>query len=324
MISRYVRLAAPLVASAIAATFVVTGARTSTTLAAQMAQTPAAPATPQTGGGQGNRTRAQPADFSDNAGWTRIFDGSTMTGWGADPALWSIVDGAIHITATCEKPVGTVYAVWEEGEVADFMLKAEIKLGGNINSGIQYRAWLSADPNAPQRPGRTGGPAPAGGARAGGAAGAGGGGGRGAAANTTPCPSGAARGTPPSGESQAKWNLGGPQYDFDWNNAYSGQYFEQNMRGIVAYMGEVVEGLPGGRKQLLSNIANVEGVYKKDEWNQVLVVAVGNVMTHFMNGQLMSQFIDNDPATFRSSGKIGIQAQGLGEVNVRNIYLKKL
>jgi hypothetical protein len=44
----------------------------------------------------------------------------------------------------------------------------------------------------------------------------------------------------------------------------------------------------------------------------------------FMNGHLVSVFIDNDPGFFRPSGKIGIEVESTGAYYTRNIWLKRL
>ena len=44
----------------------------------------------------------------------------------------------------------------------------------------------------------------------------------------------------------------------------------------------------------------------------------------FMNGHLMSVFIDNDPTYFRPSGKIGIEVEATGAYYTRNIWLKRM
>jgi hypothetical protein len=44
----------------------------------------------------------------------------------------------------------------------------------------------------------------------------------------------------------------------------------------------------------------------------------------FMNGHLISEFIDNDPDYFRPSGKIGLEVESTGAYFTKNIYLKRL
>jgi len=264
-----------------------------------LAVTPVTSQQPQRGGG--GRPQPDPIDFNEHAGWVPLFDGKTLNGWSGDEN-WKVEDGAIVIESTCEKPTGTVYLVWQGGEPADFELKLEMKGTGNINGGVQYRGWI-----VPPNPGR-------------------GGGGRGQQAE--PCPSGQPRGTPPSAASEAKWNMASPQYDFDAGNRYPGQFYEQATgQGIVAFKGQVVRTEEGKNPRLLATLgdpATIDSYYKPNDWNQEHIVAIGNQMTHLLNGHVMSILIDDDATKFHKSGLIGIEVEATGKLYVRNIWLKKM
>jgi hypothetical protein len=274
-----------------------------------------APPTPGTapnsgrGRGGGGFRQPDPIDFSDHTGWTQMFDGSTLNGWDGDFSYWRVENGAIVTESTCEKPTGTIYLVWKGGEAADFEMKLEMKgEGALVNSGVQYRGAI-----LPPRPAATP------------PAGAPGGRGRGPQG---PCPSGQPRGTPPSRESQAKWDMLGAQFDFDGQNRYTGQYYEQATgRGIIAWRGQVVRTEEGKSPRLLATLGDKDelgGYVKIDDWNQLHIIARGNNMTHIVNGHVMSVLIDDDPTKFRKSGIIGFEIEGTGKINIRNIWLKKL
>ncbi|HJZ76213.1 MAG TPA: DUF1080 domain-containing protein [Vicinamibacterales bacterium] len=255
--------------------------------------------------GGGGFKQPEPIDFNEHDGWTSLFDGKTLNGWSGD-GNWRVEDGAITIESTCEKPTGTVYLVWKGGEAADFELKLEMKGTGNINGGVQYRGWI-----APKPP-RRGGPGP----------------GPGRAGQTGPCPSGAARGTPPSDESEAQWNMWGAQYDFDAANRYTGQFYEQSTgRGIVAWKGQAVRTVPGDVRRLVATLgdqASVDAIYKPNDWNQLHIVAIGNQLTHLLNGRVISVLIDEDTHRVPKSGIIGLEVEATGKLLARNIWLKKL
>ncbi len=247
-------------------------------------------------GGGGGFTHAAAEDFNNHDGFTSLFDGKTLKGWDGDPKLWSVKDGSIYISASCEHPTGTVYIVWQGGEVGDFDLRMEMKGTGNINSGIQYRSWITtgAEPaaRAPQ-----------------------------------PCPGGQTPAPQPTRASQAKWEMAGYQFDFDNGNRYPGQLYEQSTgRGIITWKGEVVEAGSGGTKQLLATLgdkATVDSWFKKDDWNTEEIIAQGNVLTHLLNGHLISETIDRDKTIGKASGKIGIEVESTGEMFAKNIWLKK-
>lgn len=298
----------------------------------QAAQPP--PAGPQAAGRGGFGRGAQPFDFSDNEGWLSLFDGQTLNGWDGDTRFWSVKDSAIYVEPSCEKPTGTIYLVWQGGEVADFMLKFESKGTGNVNGGVQFRSYLTADPNVALRyPGRGGGGTLT--VVGGGPAGATGRGGpppappagRGAPAGRGRGPQCANPGTPPSAAEKAKYDMAGPQFDFDANNTYPGQYYEQSSaRGIAASPGSIILAEPGHRRLLatVADKATRDSWFKKDDYNEFLLIAKGNVSTMFMNGHLISEFIDDDPTYFRSSGKLGLEVESTGAYYTRNIFLKRM
>jgi hypothetical protein len=248
----------------------------------------------------GGFSQPDPIDFNDHAGWTSLFDSATLNGWDGDTSYWRVENGAIVAESTCEKPTGTIYLVWKGGEAADFELKLEMRgEGAAINSGVQYRgAILAPRPAAPAR-------APQG-----------------------ACPSGQPRGAQPSAASQAKWDMSGAQFDFDGRNAYTGQYYEQATgRGIVAWRGQVVRTQQGKKPQLLATLGDRDelgGYVKIENWNQLHLIARGNMMTHIVNGHVMSILVDDDPTMFKKSGLIGFEIEGTGKIGIRNIWLKKL
>lgn len=297
------------------------------------AATPPAGAPPQGAGRGGFGRGGQPLDYSDNEGWLSLFDGQTLNGWAGDTRFWSVKDGAIYVEPTCEKPTGTIYLVWQGGEPADFMLKFESKGTLNVNGGMQYRSYMTAENNTGLKyPGRGGGGMMADAGR--GPAFQGGRGGQGAGRGGAAGGRGPGRGpgcdnpgTPPSPAERAKFDMAGPQFDFDANNRYSGQYYEQSSsRFIAASPGTIVLAEPGVRR-ILSTVADkatLDSWFKKDDYNQFLLVAKGNVSSMFMNGHLISVFIDNDPAYFRPSGKIGLEVEGTGAYYTRNIFFKRL
>ena len=292
------------IATTIIITLATALAFSSSPLARPGAQPPQAAQGGRQGGGGGFK-QPEPIDFNEHDGWTSLFDGMTLTGWSGD-GNWRVTDGAITVESTCEKPTGTIYLVWKGGEAADFELKLEMKGNGNSNGGVQYRGWI-----APKPP-RRGGPGPQ----------------AGRAGQTGPCPSGAARGTPPSDESEAQWNMWGAQYDFDAANRYTGQFYEQSTgRGIVAWKGQVVRTIPGDVRRLVATLgdqASVDAIYKPNDWNQLHIIAIGNQMTHLLNGRVISALIDEDTHRVPKSGIIGLEVEATGQLFVRNVWLMKL
>src|SRR5262249_12315536 len=141
-----------------------------------------------------------------------------------------------------------------------------------------------------------------------------------------PCPSGQPRGTPPTAESEAQWNMWGAQYDFDAGNRYTGQFYEQSTgRGIIAWKGQIVRTLPGDVRRLLATVgdqAAVDAIYKPNDWNQLHIIAIGHQLTHLLNGRVISILIDEDEAKrVPKSGIIGLEVEATGKLFARNIWL---
>ena len=248
-------------------------------------------------------SQPEPIDFNNHAGWTSMFDGSTLNGWDGDTAYWRVENGAITVESTCEKPTGTIYLVWKGGEPADFEMKLEMRgEGPDVNSGIQYRGAILS----PESAGLSPAPPKAEGV----------------------CPSGQPRGVPPSKASQAKWDMLGPQFDFDGRNVYTGQFYEQATgRGIIAWRGQMVQTEEGKKPRLLATLGDPEalgGYIKIDGWNQLHLIARGHEMTHIVNGHVMSILMDDDATKFRKSGLIGFEIEGTGKISIRNIWIKNL
>jgi len=70
-----------------------------------------------------------------------IFDGATLEDWEGDPQLWSVEENAIVGRTTVERPLkANSFLIWKGEPVGDFELRAEVRMIGDNNSGIQYRA----------------------------------------------------------------------------------------------------------------------------------------------------------------------------------------
>ena len=69
-----------------------------------------------------------------------MFDGATLKGWNANPAVWSVEDGAITAASTPERMIGTSYIIWDVGEVGDFEWKLEVKLDGDSKDELAPRS----------------------------------------------------------------------------------------------------------------------------------------------------------------------------------------
>jgi hypothetical protein len=118
-----------------------------------------------------------------------------------------------------------------------------------------------------------------------------------------------------------KYNLGYPRY--------SGQNYEERGRQFLALRGQHTIIEPGQKPKLADTLGNTVDLAKNirnDDWNDLLIVARGNELKHYINGILMSAVTDNDQANRKMSGLIGVQVH-VGppmKVEYKNIFLKEL
>jgi 3-keto-disaccharide hydrolase len=252
----------------------------------------------------------EPLDDSDHEGWTALFDGSTLKGWDGNPEVWKVENGAITAVSTAERRIGSTHLVWQGGEFADFELKLEVKLDGDIHSGIAYRSQIDLNRGAGGRAVQPAA-APSGSASA-------------------PPPPARGRGTPPQVPANPKWTLYGPGLDYDYDRLMAGNVEDRGTdRRELAWRGSIVRAEAGKRPRVIGSLgdpAALMELFKVDDWNQVHIVARGNQLTHIVNGRVMTILIDDDPAFYKRAGLIGLQIEqyGLGRVSVRNIWLKKV
>lgn len=125
-----------------------------------------------------------------------------------------------------------------------------------------------------------------------------------------------------------KWVLKGYQADIDFNNQYTGQLYEERGRGFLAMRGQVTQITPG-KKQIIANLRSgddLKAAIKNNDWNTLHIIARGNRLTHILNGHLMAEVIDDDPAGRAMGGLIGFQMHTGPPMKVeyKNIWLKHL
>ena len=277
----------------------------------QGGQTPAPPA-PATATPAAPRIPAifvppEPVDFGEHEGWTSLFDGRTLSGWEGNPDVWSVEGGVITALSTAERRIGSTHIIWSGGEPADFELKLEMKLEGDIHSGIAYRSFVDVTRATGARQGAAGAAGRQGAAPARG--------------GTAP-----ALGVP----SNPKWTLYGPGLDFDYDRLLAGNVEDRGSpRREVAWRGGMARAEPGVRPRQVGSLGDSDalmGRIKSDDWNEIHIIARGHQLTHIINGQVMTILTDDDPQYFRASGLIGLQIEqyGLGRVSFRNIWLKQV
>jgi hypothetical protein len=125
-----------------------------------------------------------------------------------------------------------------------------------------------------------------------------------------------------------KWVLKGYQADIDFQNTYTGQLYEERGREFLAMRGQMTL-IQAGKKRVIASLRSgdeLKNLIKLNDWNQFHIIARGNVLTHIVNGHLMAETIDDDPANRAIGGLIGFQMH-VGppmKIEFRKIFLKKL
>ena len=218
-------------------------------------------------------------------GFTRIFNGTDLTGWRGNPDLWSVEDGCITgRTKSDPKLTHNTFLVYTNSDVSNFELRLSYKIV-NGNSGIQYRSKVVEEGKF--------GPI-----------------------------------------------VGGYQADFEAGKTYSGILYEERGRGILAERGqkvlisEVTEEKDGKnvarmKKEVTGSLGKSEDIQaniKHEDWNEYVVIAKGNHLQHFINGQQTVDIIDEQAAKAAKSGVLALQIHVGPPMNVqfRNVRIHEL
>lgn len=86
-------------------------------------------------------------------------------------------------------------------------------------------------------------------------------------------------------------------------------YDEGGKRGRVCLAGEKAV-WADGRKQVqgaLIDAAGYKALFRLNQWNDVVIVAMGNRIRHYLNGRLILDFTDGDPKLALSEGVLALQ-----------------
>lgn len=219
-----------------------------------------------------------PAESSD---MVALFNGTDLTGWDGDPALWSVRDGVIHGETTAEHPAqGNTFLIWKGGVVRDFELRLSFRCNAANNSGIQYRSRHITE-----------------------------------------------------GNPRNAWVVRGYQHELRNENTLPNVpgfiYDEGGKRGRICLVGERATWEAAGGKQIKGSLLTADEfrqLMRVDDWNDVVIIAQGNHIRHYLNGRLILDFTDNDPQLALLEGVLALQLHAGKPMwaEFRNIRLKAL
>ena len=110
---------------------------------------------------------------------------------------------------------------------------------------------------------------------------------------------------------------------------HTGQNYEERGRTFLARRGQVARLEQGKQPQVVASLGEskeLAAFIKNDDWNELHLIARGNVLIHILNGHTMSVVVDEDAQSRRLEGLLGVQVH-VGppmKVEFRNIRLKRL
>ena len=102
----------------------------------------------------------------------------------------------------------------------------------------------------------------------------------------------------------------GYQADFDANHGYIGILYEEGGRGILANRGKKVEIAEDGKKTDVGTTEDDKTILadiKKEDWNEYVVIAVGNKLVHKINGHTTIELTDKQSSKAKASGILALQ-----------------
>ena len=115
------------------------------------------------------------------------------------------------------------------------------------------------------------------------------------------------------GKLSNKWVVRGYQHEIRNSDAMPNVagfiYDEGGKRKRICLAGEKAV-WADGQKQVqgqLIDAAGYKALFKLDQWNDVVIVAKGNHIQHYLNGRLILDFTDGDPALALSEGVLALQ-----------------
>jgi hypothetical protein len=87
-------------------------------------------------------------------------------------------------------------------------------------------------------------------------------------------------------------------------------YDEGGSRGRICLVGEQATWGADGKKQVTGTLITqpeFRELFKLDEWNDVVIVARGNRIQHYLNDRLIVDFTDDDPQRALRAGVLALQ-----------------
>jgi hypothetical protein len=130
-----------------------------------------------------------------------------------------------------------------------------------------------------------------------------------------------------------KWVVRGYQHELrnetKMPNVAGFIYDEGGKRGRICLVGEKVTWTPEGKKVESTDLMDIDGyakLFKLDDWNDVVIIARGNNIKHYLNGKQLIDFTDESPDLALKEGILAVQLHAGKPMfaEFKNIRLKAL
>lgn len=125
------------------------------------------------------------------------------------------------------------------------------------------------------------------------------------------------------------WIAKGYQADIDSGPNYSGIFYEERGRGILALRGQRTSIAENGEKvseEAFGTSADLQQHVKTNDWNDYIIKAEGNRLTHIINDRVMSEVVDKQTGELSRLGILAFQVHAGDPMKVefKDIRLKRL
>lgn len=134
------------------------------------------------------------------------------------------------------------------------------------------------------------------------------------------------------GNARNKWVVRGYQHELrnesKLPNVPGFIYDEGGKRGRICLVGEQAT-WEGGKKSVTGSLIDAESfqkLFKLDDWNDVVIIAQGNHIQHYLNNTLILDFTDKDPELALVEGVLALQLHAGKSMwaEFRNIRVKQI
>ena len=130
-----------------------------------------------------------------------------------------------------------------------------------------------------------------------------------------------------------KWVVRGYQHEIrnevDFPNVSGFIYDEGGKRGRICLVGEQAQWDKDGKHVIKSDLIDQSGfkkLFKLDDWNDVVIIAEGHHILHYLNNALILDCLDDDPQNALTDGILALQLHA-GKpmwVDFKNVRIREI